>query len=246
MGHFLNLPLEVREQIYAHLLLFTCPDTSFPPPSADISPSLHPAILSVCHQTHAEALPFLYAQNTFACHQTLLTSFPRLYSLPSAASGSVSSFRTIGAAQLSRPDGGRYPQLTETRCPGVALIRRWYLWARLDCGPFWDGETVRAAFSGAEELILEVWQSTFGACGNEVLRVFEGVRGVRRVRISGSTTGMEEYVRWLEDMMRSPVGSEVVPYLRSDDEAKSGGRCRIENLDCSEPFMNDEETSKLV
>lgn len=94
----------------------------------------------------------------------------------------------------------------------MRLIRKWYLKARLDCGPFWTEERVAGAFTGVEELTVEVWQSMYGGGGGEILRLFKGVRGVKRVRIWGSTTGLERYVRWLESVMRSPVGMEVVPF----------------------------------
>lgn len=210
MVTFLDLPFEIREQIYTDLLTLpsscdpTNPATAKTATTTTVisSPTtngrlLHPAILSTCHQIHSEALPILYTKNTFQCHPKLLTSFPRLHH-PSPA----------------------HKQLTETSCPGVKLIRRWYLHARLDCGPFWDADTVAKALTGAEELELEVWQSMFRADGTElsaVLRMFEGVRGVRRVRVWGSTTGVEGYVAWLEGAMRSHVGSAVEPYLGEDE-----------------------------
>lgn len=198
MVQFLDLPFEIREHVYIYLLILL-PSSSINPPINDHGPLLHPAILSTCHQIHAEALPLLYTKNTFQCHPTLLTSFPRLLINP--------------RPQAQPPPSPK--QLTETSCPGVNLICRWYLHARLDCGPFWDAETVGKAFTGAEELELEVWQSQFGDGDIKLLRRFEGVRGVRRVRIWGSTTGVEGYVAWLEGAMRSPVGSEVARYEES-------------------------------
>lgn len=220
---FLDLPFEIRDQIYCHLLIL--PDIYHNNDNNNKNndgPLLHPAILSTCHQIHYEALPILYTKNTFQCHPTLLTSFPRLHLLPPTTTFS-SSLRTAlrspntntktESKSKSRRPPSPPPQLTETSCPGVALIRQWYLHARLDCGPFWTAETVRQALTGAEALELEVSQSQFRASGPEVLRLFEGVRGLRRVRVWGSTTGLEGYVAWLEGVMRLPVGSEVAPYV---------------------------------
>lgn len=204
MINFLDLPLELREQIYTHLLTL-----------APSHPTLQPAILTACRQTHAEALPILYGHNTFQCHPSLLASFPRLYD-PSAA----------WANPLAPLKPASYPQLSESTSPGLRLARRWYLKARLDCGPFWGAEEVEGAFTGAEELTVEVWQTMFRECGNEVLRIFEGVRGVRRVRVWGSTTGMEGYVRWLEGAMRSPVGSRLEPYVEAGCQATAMGSVR--------------------
>lgn len=200
MVNILDLPLELREQIYAHLLTF---------PSAH--PTLQPAILTACRQTHAEALPILYAHNIFQCHPSLLVSFPRLHN-PIHRDG-----------PYTFPKSLEYPRISESTSPGLRLVRRWSLRARLDCGPFWDAEKVERAFTGAEELTVEVLQSAFGECGNEVLRIFEGVRGVRRVRIWGSTTGMEGYVRWLEGVMRSLAGSEFEPYMEAGETGSGNG-----------------------
>ncbi|EFY93252.1 hypothetical protein MAC_00490 [Metarhizium acridum CQMa 102] len=71
--HFLKLPLELRLQIYALLLLL-------PPYSRhSIRPvRIHAAVLRASRQIHAEAWPLLYTKNTFLAHPSLLTSFPRL------------------------------------------------------------------------------------------------------------------------------------------------------------------------
>lgn len=194
MANFLDLSLELREQIYHYLLHHPPPD----PHSLDkltATPNLlYPAILAVNKQIHLEALPILYAHNTFRSHPTLLTSFPALHS-PDGAT-----------------PGPSYRQISASTCPGVQLIRRWYLKARLDCGPFWTAEKVTEAFTGVDELTVEVWQSMYAGGGGEVLRLFRGVRGVKKVRIWGSTTGLERYVRWLEDVMTSPEGTAVVPF----------------------------------
>lgn len=201
MANFLDLPLEIREQIYALLLVYSPPSpTPSPPPSSTFAGThmrptltltpihpmfshLHPAILAVNKQIHFEAFPILYTHNTFLAHPTLLASFP--------------SFHADGR----RP----YPHISDTSCPGVRLIRRWYLKARLDCGPFWTAERVETAFSGADELTLEVSQSMYDGAGSEVLCLFEGVRGLKRVRVWGSVVGREEYVAWLEGQMREEV-----------------------------------------
>lgn len=199
MANFLDLSLELREQIYHYLLHHPPPDPHSPDLLTSPPTTLHPAILAVNKQIHLEALPILYAHNTFRSHPTLLTSFPSLHSPAAGAAGAANN-------------NNLYPQISESTCPGVRLIRRWYLKARLDCGPFWTAERISEAFTGVDELTVEVWQSMYAGGGGEVLRLFRGVRGVKRVRIWGSTTGVERYVRWLEGVMTSPEGSEVVPF----------------------------------
>ncbi|TVY51887.1 hypothetical protein LCER1_G006602 [Lachnellula cervina] len=71
---FLDLPGEIRNQIYRQLLLV--PSLSIPRLLGD--PPIYPSILSTCHKIHSEALPILYGSNTFLAHPNLLTGLPRL------------------------------------------------------------------------------------------------------------------------------------------------------------------------
>lgn len=66
-------------------------------------------------------------------------------------------------------------------------IRRFHIQVRLDCDPAYDAEAVTAAFSGADELVVEVRQSMFLGADHVTLQLFEGVRSVKAVRIYGST-----------------------------------------------------------
>ena len=63
---FLQLPAELRNQIYALLLT---------DPHRRIQGVLAPQITRVCRQLHDEAIPFLYSME-FGAHPSLLTSFP--------------------------------------------------------------------------------------------------------------------------------------------------------------------------
>lgn len=63
-----------------------------------------------------------------------------------------------------------------------------------------------------EELTIEVFQAQFGSSNYNVLRLFEGIRGVKKVRVYGSVQAFPDYVAWLEDAMRTKVGKEVVPF----------------------------------
>ncbi|KAL2179264.1 uncharacterized protein P884DRAFT_268417 [Thermothelomyces heterothallicus CBS 202.75] len=93
---FLTLPLEVRLEIYSHLLVLPPPPPrdslravyrcSFAasralgsPTGTSSKPTLHPQILRVNKQTYHEALPILYGQNTFSAHPVQFTARPTLY-----------------------------------------------------------------------------------------------------------------------------------------------------------------------
>jgi len=155
-----------------------------------------PAILQACRQTHAEAQPTLYGRNQFQAHYSLLSGFPRLRAW--------------------------YGPVREASV--LCLVTRWHLRVRLDADPPWDAAKVEAAFQGCDELVLDVWQAMFRGADHAVLACFEGLRGVRRALIYGSTTGFEPYARWLERAMMTPRGVEVQPYVNEErlDEDGAG------------------------
>ncbi len=63
------------------------------------------------------------------------------------------------------------------------------------------------AFSGVEELEVEVFQASYGTSDFSVLELFQGIRGVGRARVFGRVT--RGFATWLERCMESPVGDEV-------------------------------------
>ena len=137
---------------------------------------IHPEILHTCRKIHAEARQILYGCNTFIAHPNLLASLPRLRKC----------FNTI-----------RHPNL-------IAMIRRFYIRVRLDCDANFSAEKARTAFTGVDELTLDVFQAQFGSSDYEVLKRFEDVRGVGKARIFGSILGFPEYAGWLEGSMMTP------------------------------------------
>ena len=153
---FLQLPPELRDDIYAVLL------TGKP---------VHSSILHVSRLVHTEALPHLYSKNIFTAHPRLLTSLPCLL----------------------------FPSRPVTSPSLIAMIRRYCIRIRLDVDAPWTAEAVTKAFSGVEELVIEVWQASFGTCGVGVLEPFAGVRRVGKASIGGSVGG--GFARWLEGVM---------------------------------------------
>lgn len=181
---FFSIPLEIRLQIYAHLLQL--PDYHPHSPSdGQSSQQAYASILRTCRLVNYEATHLLYAGNAFIAHPSLLASFPRL---------------RPHLAPVSQP----WP---------LACIRRFHLTLRLDNDPPFTAAAATEAFSGVDELTIYLAQSSFLAAGCANLRLFEGVRGVGRVRIEGSTTGFEEYVEWLEGVMRSGAGCDAGKFV---------------------------------
>jgi len=180
----LSLPAELRLQIYAHLLSIPADDlallrrlTSRNHLSSYVLPTLdlYPEILRVSRQTYTEAHAILYASNTYCAHACRLTSTPYLLA-------------------SSKP-------VLSPRC--IRLIKKWHIQVRLDCDPNYNKQQATEAFTGAEELELEIWQAMFGAAGEGVLKLFAGVRAVGKAKVTGSVTpGVK---RWLEYTMRKPV-----------------------------------------
>ncbi|CZT03167.1 uncharacterized protein RAG0_10023 [Rhynchosporium agropyri] len=90
----------------------------------------------------------------------------------------------------------------------ISLIRRYHIRIRLDCDPNFSADKATQSFTGVEELSIEVSQAQFGSSNYKVLRLFEGIRSVKRARIYGSVTAFPEYVRWLQGSMKTPQGMD--------------------------------------
>jgi hypothetical protein len=142
---FMDLPGEIRNEVYARLLVL--PYDSHPPMAYSDSDKVYPQILAVCRKVHAEALPLLYGSNTFIANPTLLSCLPRL---------------TVF-----------YPMIQSSQM--VSLIRKYLVRVRLDCMPNYSYEAAMGAFSGVDELTIEVFQAQFRGSRHEVLTLFEGV-----------------------------------------------------------------------
>ena len=174
---FLDLPGEIRNQIYRQLLIVA--PLSIPRFLGD--PLIYPQILSTCRKVHEEAKQILYSCNTFLAHPNLLSGLPRLRLY----------YDSISSLTL------------------ISLIQRYHINIRLDCDPNFSMAKATDAFSGVEELTVEVFQAQFGSSDYKVLRLFEGVRDVKRARVYGSVTAFPEYVSWLEAAIVTPKGNTV-------------------------------------
>ena len=78
---------------------------------------------------------------------------------------------------------------------------------RLDTDPRFSKQQVEESFNGVEELRIDVFQSMYGSCDFSVLKLFEGVRGVGKVKIDGSL-GDRRYAEWLAKTIQLPAGEE--------------------------------------
>ncbi|KAH6680862.1 hypothetical protein B0J14DRAFT_274600 [Halenospora varia] len=183
---FLDLPGEIRNQIYQQLLII--PSLSTPRLLGD--PGIYPQILSTCRKVHKETQQMLYGCNTFLAHHNLLTGLPRL---------------RMYYDVISKPNL-------------IALITRYHIRVRLDCDPNFSVANATNAFMGMEELTIEVFQAQFGSSDYKVLKLFEGVRGVKRASIYGSVSGFPEYVEWLQNSMMTPGEGVVEPFEKGEVE----------------------------
>lgn len=186
---FLLLPAELRNVIYK--LLLTSPYISQMRRllnrnycSDYVLPPIYLclALLSTCKQINSEATSILYGENKFSAHPSLLTSLPHL----------VKSSKPICHQSVA------------------SQIRKWYINVRLDCDPNFTKEQATAAFSGVEEVEIEVYQAQYGSCDYQALMLFVDVRGVKRARVYGSVK--EGFGKWLAEVMTSPAGSAALEY----------------------------------
>lgn len=179
---FLDLPLEIRLDIYSYL--FTMPAFSKrKTPDAHV----YPSILLANKQINYEATHLLYGTNTFLAHPNLLASFPRLRAW----------YDPVKSSSV------------------VPRIRKFHVDVRLDCDLPYEEPAVTEAFSNLDELNIEVQQAMYLGVGYGNLKKFEGIRGVKKVHIHGSTTGFEEYIKWLENVITSPADAKIEDYVPS-------------------------------
>lgn len=191
-SRLLSLPAELRNQIWELLLVHTAhiPKTIL---ETATTPAPRPSacLLRTSKQVHTETLPILYGENTFLAHPSLLTSLPSL----------LLTKRTLRSQTL--------PPIVHSRL--LPYIRKFYIHVRLDTDPRFSKLQVTESFTNVAELEVEVFQAMFGSCDFEVLRLFEGVRGVGKCVVGGSV-GDGRYADWLARTMMRPIGWEGEAY----------------------------------
>ena len=178
--NFYNLPGEIRNQILRLLLTHNTPIVArfanqlAPPKPTPLN--IWPNILLACKRTYDKGITIIYGENTFQAHPSYLNCV--LFAMD--------------------------PTRTVISKLCIAMIRRFHLRVRLDCDPFYKPRDVKKAFSGADELELEVFRSSWGLGGYDALEGFVGVREIRKAKVHGSIE--PNFARWLEGVMRSAQG----------------------------------------
>lgn len=157
--------------------------------------TLHTSILHTCRKIHHEAEQILYGCNTFIAHPNILTGMPRLRVC----------FGAFGSSNL------------------ISLIRRYHIHLRLDCDANFTAAKAKEAFTGMEELTVEVSQAQYGSSDYKMLKLFERVRGVKKAQIIGSITSFPEYASWLQETMMIPEGIEILELGHGEDKTKPVG-----------------------
>ncbi|KAJ2906610.1 hypothetical protein MKZ38_000865 [Zalerion maritima] len=214
---FLTLPLEIRLQIYSNLLVLPSHNQGAAYSASDIPTSekraeIQSNILRTCRQACNEAAPLLYRGNMWLAHPTLLTGLPRLrpHFGPVVQTSAYRFFKNNPGVESAadgddskgekRPNGGN---------------GRWHVRVRLDCDPPWTADQLAEAFSGADELYIQLWQTAYKGAGPRVAMLFEKIRGVRVARVDGSTYAFRHYANHLENVMQLPLNDkEERPYVK--------------------------------
>lgn len=166
------------------------------------SPDAHiyPNLLLANKQINWEATDLLYSSNTFLAHPTLLASFPRLRSW--------------------------YDPVKESSV--LPRIRKFHVDVRLDCDLPYEKDAVTQAFSGLDELTININQAMYLGVGHGNLAKFEGIRGVKKVEFTGSTTGFDDYIKWLKAAMMSQPEDKVEDFVQET----SGWAGRLSTIHC--------------
>lgn len=112
------------------------------------------------------------------------------------------------------------PRRPITDGPGRWRIKKWYLHLRLDVDPRFTSSQLKQAFSGAEELEIDVFQPAYGSSDISNLELFEDIREVGKVRVTGSSCVDADYARWLEKLLMSPKGTVRQSYKQDSGEAE--------------------------
>jgi hypothetical protein len=176
---FLDLPGEIRNHVYTQLLVI--PRLPFSRLLSRVEHRISPRILRVCRAINQEATQILYGLNIFLVNNKFVSSQPRLRLY--------------------------YNPVRNTNI--VSLIRRYHIRVRLDTDALFSAEQLTETFSGLDELTIDIFQARFGSSDNKVLKLFEGIRGVKKARIIGNLTYVQEYANWLLYSIMTPVGCEV-------------------------------------
>lgn len=179
---FFDLPGEMRNQIYDYLLVIPAP--KYMDDKLSYREPMYPNILRVCKQSYAEALPILYRRNTFYAHPSRLNRLPQIRRWLDPVAG---------------PDMEKVQRMMD----------RFHISVRLECDAHFTAKEAEKAFNNRDALTIQVYASQFHGSGGDVLRLFEGVRGVRTVDIYGHVGDWPKYVKSLRKAIMAPGGVEV-------------------------------------
>ncbi|KAA8568936.1 hypothetical protein EYC84_007912 [Monilinia fructicola] len=150
---FLDLPGEIRNQIY-YLLLVIPRLPSSRVYLLDRDPPIYPQILSVCRKVHDEAEQILYGSNVFVAELNFLVGLPRLR--------------------------WEYPTIKSSRL--ISIINKYFIAVSSLDSPAFTCVEIKDAFSGMEELTIWAVRP-YLLSRYFMLRYFEGVRGVKKAKI---------------------------------------------------------------
>lgn len=143
---------------------------------------LEPNILLACKKVFEEGVSILYGENFFRAHHIFLT-------------------KTITAPE-------RRGRITDPHI--ISQVRRFRISVILDNIPLYTPEDLKEAFSGLDDLGVEVIRSPFGPYGYFALEGYTQIRGVRRASVYGLID--QELARRLERRMQSDEREELGPW----------------------------------
>lgn len=213
---FFDLPGEIRNQIYAHLLVIPAP--KYLDSILSYHEPMYPSILRVSKQTYSEALPILYRQNTFYAHPSRLERLPQIRRWLDPVAGP-------GRERVQK------------------MMDRFHISVRLECDAHFEKGEAERAFTGRDALTIQVYASQYHGSGGDVLRLFEGVRAVRNVDIYGNVDQWPKYVASLRKAIMAPEGTEVeIDRSEFDDLTTAMSKANIDGEDSGVDIGEDDIT----
>lgn len=182
---FLDLPGEIRNIIYRHVLTYKKSSASYYAPDRPRLPytlDLGPNILLACKRTFEEGSSILYGENFFHVHPSFLTK---------------SIMPAMTRTEIDHPHI-------------ISKVRRFHTEVCLNSGPYHSPRQLKEAFSGMDDLEIHVFQTIDGEFGTWLLEAYTEIRRVRRARVYGYID--KELARRLERCMQSDEGVEHGPW----------------------------------
>lgn len=127
------------------------------------------------------------------------------------------------------------------------MMDRFHISVRLECDAHFSAEEAERAFGGRDALTIQVYASQYHGSGGDVLRLFEGVRGVRTVDIYGNVAKWPKYVASLRKAIMAPEGRDVeIDRSEFDELARAMAKVNLDGEDSGVEIEDDDTNDDIT